>query len=213
MAVALGLIPVGTANDLALNLGVPTDIRVACEILRQGRIKSIDIARAGEQIYICIAGAGFDSEVTRLANQESVWLRGKAVYLNAILRTLSKFKPKRVEISYDDGHFAGDVMFIAVGNTASYGGGLRIVPQAKLDDGLLDICIVKKTSRFQLLLNLPLLYRGWHVHHPAVEIHQARRVTISSPDRLELFGDGEYLQNIPVTIEVIPQALRVIVRQ
>lgn len=209
--VALGMIPVGTGNDWARNVGLPTDYRMAYEVLQRGNTKLIDVARAGEQLYVSVAGAGFDSEVNRLANQNSVWLRGKAVYLNAVFRTLSQFKPKPVAIEYDDRRFAGEVMLVAVGNGASYGGGLKIVPQAKPDDGWLDLCIVKKTSRLELVRNLPLLYRGEHVHHPAIEIHRARRVTISSPDRMELFGDGEYLQTIPVTIEVIPQALRVIV--
>ncbi len=209
--VALGMIPVGTGNDWALGLGLPTDLRVACEILCRGKTKLIDVARAGEQFYVSVAGAGFDSEVNRLANQNSVWLRGKAVYVNAVFRTLSKFKPKRLEIEYDDHRFQGVAMFVAVGNLTSYGGGVKIVPQAQPDDGWLDVCIVKKTSRIELLRNLPLAYTGAHVHHPAIEMHRARRVTISSPDRMELFGDGEYLQDIPVTIEVIPQALRVIV--
>lgn len=209
--VALGIIPVGRGNDLARSLGLPLDYRNVGEVLRRGKTRRLDVAKAGGRVYASVAGAGFDAEVTALANQDSAWLRGKAVYVNAVFRTLARFTPKRLEIEYDDRRFVGEAMFVAVGNTTSYGGGLKIVPQAQPDDGWLDICIAKKTTKLELLRQLPSAYKGRHVHHPAIEIHRARRVTISSPDPVALFGDGEFLQPLPVTIEVIPQALQVIV--
>jgi diacylglycerol kinase (ATP) len=208
---ALGIIPMGRGNDLAQSLGIPLDYRRACEVLRRGQTRRLDVANAGGRIYASVAGAGFDAEVNALANQDSAWLRGKAVYVNAVFRALSKFKPKRLEIEYDDRRFVGEAMLVAIGNTTSYGGGLKIVPQAQPDDGWLDVCVVKKTTKLELLRQLPSAYKGKHVNHPAIEMYRARRVTISSPDPVELFGDGEFLQPIPVTIEIIPQALRVIV--
>jgi len=210
-AVALGIIPVGRGNDLARSLGLPLDYRKVGEMLRRAKIRRLDVAKAGERVYASVAGAGFDAEVTALANQDSAWLRGKAVYVNAVFRTLARFTPKRLEMEYDDRRFVGEAMFVAIGNTTSYGGGLKIVPQAQPDDGWLDICIAKKTTKLELLRQLPSAYKGQHVHHPAIEMHRARRVAISSPDPVALFGDGEFLQPLPVTIEVIPQSLRVIV--
>jgi diacylglycerol kinase (ATP) len=207
----LGIISIGTGNDWALSLGLPTDYQKACDVIQRGKTRRIDVAKAGQHVYVSVAGAGFDAEVNRLANQNSVWLRGKAVYLNAVFRTLSKFKPKPVEIVYDDQRFVGPIMLVAVGNGVSYGGGLRVVPQALMDDGWLDMCIVKETTRLELLKNLPRIYHGGHVHHPAIEMHRVRRVTISSDHPMELFGDGEYLQNVPVTIEVVPLAQRILV--
>lgn len=206
----LGLVSVGTGNDWASSLGLPTDYRKACALIKQGKTRCIDVARAGPHLYVSVAGTGFDAEVNRLANQNSVWLRGKAVYLNALFRALSQFVPKPVELVYDGRHFVGLVMLVAVGNGASYGGGLRVVPHAVMDDGWLDICIVKQTTRLELLKNLPRIYQGRHIDHPAVEIHRARHITICSAQAMALFGDGEYLQDIPVTIEVVPRALRII---
>ncbi|MCS6806774.1 MAG: diacylglycerol kinase family lipid kinase [Acidobacteriota bacterium] len=206
----LGLVSVGTGNDWASSLGLPTDYRKACALIKQGKTRRIDVARAGPHAYVSVAGTGFDAEVNRLANQNSAWLRGRAVYLNALFRALSQFVPQPVEVIYDGHRFVGPVMLVAVGNGASYGGGVRIVPQAVMDDGWLDLCIVKQTTRLELLKNLPRIYHGGHVAHPAVEIHRARRITIHSTRAMDLFGDGEYLQQIPVTIEVVPRVLRII---
>ncbi|RMG52902.1 MAG: diacylglycerol kinase family lipid kinase [Acidobacteria bacterium] len=214
---ALGVIPVGTGNDIARHLGLPTDIRSACEVLQRGKPRPVDVARVGfggaedrPRIYLSVAGVGLDAEVNRLAQRGSRWLPGKTVYLYAALRALSKFTPRHMEVTCDAYRFRGEMTLVAVGNTSSYGGGLKILPQAKPDDGWLDVCLVKKASRVELLQQFPRLYAGTHIHHPAVEIRRARCVTLSSVDHLELFADGEYICNLPVTIEIAPQSLSVI---
>jgi diacylglycerol kinase (ATP) len=97
-----------------------------------------------------------------------------------------------------------------VGNNSSYGGGIRLAPRARLNDGILDICIVPYLSRLELLRWVPRAYRGEHLNHPRIKYLQARKITLSAPSRMELFGDGEFLQELPATIEVVPRALRVI---
>jgi diacylglycerol kinase (ATP) len=210
--VALGTIPVGSGNDFAAALNLPADHRMACEVIGSGKTRRIDLARINERWLASVAGTGLSAIVNRLVNHRPVWLGGRAGYLSAALRSLWAFEPKHMEIEFDAQRFAGEVTLVAVGNTMSYGGGCKIVPEAKLDDGWLDLCIVKRVGKPTLLRNLPLLYRGGHVRHPAVAIHRARRVALSSSEPMELFGDGEYIQNLPVSIEVAPAALRVIVR-
>ena len=86
-----------------------------------------------------------------------------------------------------------------------------MAPRARLDDGLLDVCIVPEMGKFELLRWVPRAYRGEHLAHPRIVYFQARKITLESPSRLELFGDGEFIQELPATIEVVPRALRVIV--
>jgi diacylglycerol kinase (ATP) len=104
-------------------------------------------------------------------------------------------------------------MFAVAGNTDRYGGGMRITPRASLEDGLLDLCIVKKVSRIGLLRAFPRVFSGSHLDHPAVFYTQTKTVTIESSEPAEVFADGEYIQPVPARFEVEPSALEVIVPQ
>lgn len=208
---ALGIVPAGTGNDLAANLGYtrrkPMD---ACDVLAFGPVRRIDVGRIeGGRAFLCVAGGGFDSEVNRAANRIRR-LRGTAVYLVAVIKTLRSFEPARFSLTLDDRQRSFDGFFVAVGNAASYGGGMRITPDAKLDDGVFDVCIVHAMSRPALLGQLPRLFTGGHVRHKAVEIARARRVRIETDRPLYLYADGEEVGPLPVTLTVDPAALDVV---
>jgi len=208
--IPLGLLPLGTGNDFAKGVGMPMDVQSAAAALLKGQVREIDVAQAGAAIYGCIAGVGFDSTVTHYANEHARWLSGSLAYTWSLLRCMREYRPQSLEIIADGESFSGDVVFAVVGNNASYGGGIRLAPRAKLDDGLLDICIIPYMSRLELLRWVPRAYRGEHLHHPRIKYFQARKITLRSAARMELFGDGEFLQELPATIEVVPRALRVI---
>jgi diacylglycerol kinase (ATP) len=220
--VPLGIIPVGRGNDLARGLGIPPDPRAAAEILLGGKVRIIDLARArmadqttgqgGEpsQLYACIGGVGFDSVVTRYANDHAPKIHGRFAYVWGILRCLWFYRPQPLVLTAEEQKFSGDVMFAVVGNNATYGDGVKLLPRARLDDGLLDVCIVPAMGKVELLRWVRRAYRGEHLQHPRIVYFQSRRITLRSSARLELFGDGEFLQELPATIEVIPNALRVI---
>jgi diacylglycerol kinase (ATP) len=207
----LGLLPMGRGNDFARGVGVPSQPRAAAAVLLHNRVREIDLARAGCAVYGCIAGVGFDSVVTRFANERVRWARGRLAYTWAILRCLKFYRPEPLELVADGQAFSGEVAFAVVGNNVSYGGGLRLTPRARLDDGLLDVCIVPYMGKLELLRWVPRAYRGEHLSHPGIVYFQARKVALRTPSRLELFGDGEFMQELPATIEVLPRALRVIV--
>jgi diacylglycerol kinase (ATP) len=209
--VPLGLLSLGSGNDLAEGVGIPTEPRLAAQTLLEGEERQIDLARVGATFYGCIAGAGFDSVVTRFANEQVHWVHGSPAYAWAILRCLKFYRSHRLELRSDGGNFSGDVIFTTIGNNVAYGGGVKMAPRARLDDGLLDVCIVPEMGKFELLRWVPRAYRGEHLAHPRIVYFQARRITLESPSRLELFGDGEFIQELPATIEVVPRALRVIV--
>ena len=208
--IPLGIIPCGSGNDFAKGLGIPTQARAAAAVLRAGHTRRVDLGRVGNTVYGCIAGVGFDSVVTRYANERVRRLRGSWAYAWSILRCLESYRPEPLEIVSDAQEFSGEVTFAAVGNNVSYGGGIHLTPRAKLDDGLLDVCIVPYIGKLELLRWVPSAYRGEHLRHPRIIYFQARKVSLSTTSRLELFGDGEFMQELPATIEVVPGALPVI---
>jgi diacylglycerol kinase (ATP) len=209
--IPLGFIPCGSGNDFAKGLGIPTQARAAAQVLHAGNIRRVDLGRVGNTVYGCIAGAGFDSVVTRYANERVRRLHGPWAYAWSILRCLQSYRPEPLEIVSDVQEFSGDVTFAVVGNNVSYGGGIHLTPRAKLDDGLLDVCIVPYLGKLELLRWVPRAYRGEHLRHPRIIYFQARKVSLSTTSRLELFGDGEFMQELPATIEIVPRALPVIV--
>jgi len=209
--VPVGLLPMGTGNDLSMGVGMPLDVWAAAAALVGGQLREIDLARVGKVVYACIAGVGFDSTVTRYANEHARWLSGRFAYTWSLLRCLSEYRPRPLEILADGQTYSEEVLFAVVGNNASYGGGIRLAPRAKLDDGILDVCIVPYLRRLEVLRWVPRAYRGEHLSHPRIRYLQARKITLRSSSRLELFGDGEFLQELPATIEVAPRALRVVV--
>jgi diacylglycerol kinase (ATP) len=208
---ALAIVPGGTGNDLAANLGYPRkDALAACGIIAAGRRRRIDVGRIeGNRAFLCVAGGGFDSEVNREANAIKR-LRGPAVYLVAVLRTLRRFSPATFTVTLDDASKEFRGFFVAVGNAASYGGGMRITPDASLDDGVFDVCLVGEMSKPALFGQLPRLFSGGHVRHRAVEIARAKRVTIAADRAFSLYADGEEIGPLPATLTVDPSALEVV---
>jgi diacylglycerol kinase (ATP) len=210
-AAALAIVPAGTGNDLAANLGyVRKDALAACAIIAAGRRRRIDVGRIeGNRMFLCVAGGGFDSETNREANTIR-GLRGPPVYVLAVLRTLRRFSTASFTVTLDGARKEFRGFFVAVGNAASYGGGMKITPDASLDDGVFDVCLVGEMSKPALLRQLPRLFTGGHVRHPAVQILRAKTVTIEADRPFSLYADGEEVGPLPATLTVEPSALEVV---
>jgi YegS/Rv2252/BmrU family lipid kinase len=206
----LALLPLGSGDDFAKVCGIPRDLRAACDVAARGVIRKVDVAHANGIRYLGVAGLGFDSEVARYANEHAKFLRGSLVYLYAILRVLPRFTPHRVRIN---GGAPREIMFATVGNSRQYGGGIRITPDAKVDDGQLDFCIVHRTSRMQLLMTLPLAYTGGHVRKPYVECGRGRDFRFESDAPLDVYADGEHVTTTPVSFGLVERRLRFVVPQ
>ena len=209
---ALGVIPLGHGNDLARALGVPLDPVAAVEFLLRAPVVSIDLARVGDVVYGCVAGVGLDAATNRRANAWRGRLTGHTRYFLTALYTLASYWAIWIELTSDTESFSGEVMWVAIANTPNYGGGLRIAPQARLDDGLLDICIIERISTFGLLRLYPALLRGAHLGASCVRYFRTSRLRLEAPAGAELFGDGEFLGQLPLEISVEPAGLRVLGR-
>jgi diacylglycerol kinase (ATP) len=208
----LAVVPAGTGNDLALALGIPADpvaaARAAAEDLAEGRARAIDAGRAGDRWWATVLCCGFDSAVSDRANRLR-WPRGRRRYDVAILAELARMRSHEVTLVLDGETSTVPVTLVAVGNTAWYGGALRICPGARPDDGLFDVTVVGAMTRRQLVSERPRLAAGTHVDHPLVSVHRARRVELSC-DGVTTWADGEPVAPLPVSAECVPGAVHVV---
>lgn len=226
-------VPKGSGNDFARALGLATsrDALTAWQRFCAGadNLRSIDVAKitalnaasgdrkpeTGNSFYCCIAGVGLDSEVNRRANALPAWLRAHGGYVLSLPPALTAFRPPEISIELFDSDGVSRIKeaatLVAFANAPSYGHGMRMAPRARMDDGKLDVCFVRRTSRLRLLRLFPRVYSGGHLHFPEVLYAQCSGLKIESDRPLDIFGDGEFIGRTPAEVRVRPKALRVIV--
>ena len=214
----LAIVPAGSGNDFARHLGIPRDDPAAAAArLRTGRVERVDLGRAetadGTRAWsTTVANAGFDAEANRWANTID-WVGGTPLYVLATLRTLASYRPQRVRVTVDDDILDTRAWLVAVGNSRSYAGGMMITPDAVLDDGLLDVCVVGRVSRPDFLRTFPKVFDGTHTRHPEVTVRRGKRVSIEMPETTgapELWASGERVGPLPAQLEAAPGVLRVV---
>jgi diacylglycerol kinase (ATP) len=208
----LAMIPAGTGNDLVRALGGPADpgaaARAAAEDLARGTTRTVDAGRTGDRWWATVLCCGFDSAVTDRANRMR-WPRGRRRYDLAVLAELARLRPRELTLVLDGVARTLPVTMVAVGNTAWYGGGMKVCPAADPSDGLFDVTVVGATSRRELIRTKPLLMSGAHVDHASVSVFRAARVELSSPG-VTTYADGEPVAPLPAVAECVPGALTVV---
>lgn len=211
----LGVIPTGSGNDFARHLGLDhKNPLAAIDVLVAEKIIAVDLGRANDYWFGAVAGTGFDAEVSRWANTVKR-VGGTTLYIAAVLRTLATFKPHKFRVTIDDGEPREmRAWLVAIANGWSYGGGMKVAPDASIHDGLLDVVVVGPVSRLEFLKTFPKVFKGTHTTHPAIEITRCKKVTVESliPEvPIEIYADGERVGPLPATVVVMPKALRVAV--
>jgi diacylglycerol kinase (ATP) len=206
-SVPLGLIPAGTGNDLAVALQIPSDPLAAARVVLAGHTRPIDAVRTGDRWWASVLCAGFDSAINERVNRMR-WPRGPRRYDLAILAELAQLHPEPFTVTVDGRSWTGPAVLVAVGNTGQYGGGFRMCPQARVDDGLLDVTLVGPVHRADLVRMLPRVRSGSHLGHPAVTTLRGKEIRLEA-DGIVAYADGERLAALPVDARCVPGALRV----
>jgi YegS/Rv2252/BmrU family lipid kinase len=206
----LGVLPGGRGNDFARVLGIPLDPSDACAVIATGTPRPIDLGSVDGRYFACIASAGFDSDANRIANAAPSWLGGQ-VYAYGALRALAAWKPATFTIELDGEPRTYRGYSIIAANSSCYGGGMRIAPDAELDDGLLDVVLTEHIGRLRFLLKLGKVFKGTHVREPNVHVLRGRELRIAADRPFAIYADGEEIGDLPVVVSAHPSAVRVLV--
>jgi diacylglycerol kinase (ATP) len=222
--VPLGIVPSGTGNDMARSLGLPFDnteaavdalgeaLQHPARIIDAARISYTDdeTGQPAERWFACALSAGFDATVNERANLMH-HPKGPSRYIIALGIELAKLKPYHYTLTLDGVEQQVDANMVSIGNGVSLGGGMKITPDAELDNGMLDVLIVRPLSRLNFLRIFPSVFKGTHVRHPKVSILRAKNVRIEG-DGVIVYADGERIGPAPVDVQVVPGALRVLAK-
>jgi diacylglycerol kinase (ATP) len=216
----LGVIPSGTGNDMARGLDIPLDdpeaaVQGMLDALDRGP-RVIDAARidhgtgshASSRRFACVLSAGFDAIVNERANRMRR-PRGASRYTVALFIELARLRPIDYRLVVDGVEHRERALMVSIGNNTSLGGGMKVTPDALLDDGLLDVMIVRPLARLAFLRIFPRVFAGTHVTDPRVVMMRARRIRIEA-DGIVAYADGERIGPLPIDVEIEPGALRVL---
>jgi diacylglycerol kinase (ATP) len=231
------VVPCGSGNDFAhaLNLRSFLDSLAAWRAFSfgGGNVRNIDLGVVTPLIadqdadevpephyFCCVGGIGLDAEIARRANRLPRWLRARGGYVFSLLPALMRFVSVPMKVSVPRAEHqtapvartAKAIMVTAFANASSYGGGMKIAPLAKLDDGLLDVCIINHMNKLKLFCLFPTVYLGRHLTVPQVEYFQTERLKLETEAPQDVYADGEYVCRTPIEVSVARGALRVIVR-
>jgi diacylglycerol kinase (ATP) len=210
--VIVGALMTGRGRDACRNLGLARDPRRAARRLAHGRVVSLDVGVArwpgSHRYFLGSAGTGFDAVVAERAGARG----GRLIYARAVLTSLRDYRPAEIVVHLDDAEvWAGPAASVVVCNGAWFGGGMRIAPGARCDDGLLDVVRLGALGRLELARWLPTVYWGGHLANPRIALRRAARVRVDAAASLPVQLDGELGAHTPLDIELCPGALRLLV--
>ncbi|QEN13730.1 diacylglycerol kinase [Mycolicibacterium sp. ELW1] len=214
--VPLGIVPAGTGNDHAREYRLPmADPVAAVDVIAAGYTETVDLghitgADGSSTWFGTVAATGFDSLVSDRVNRMS-WPHGRMRYNVALVAEISQLRPLPFRLVLDgEREIVADLTLAAFGNTRSYGGGMLICPGADHSDGLLDITLVRASSRSKLIRLFPTVFKGTHVNLDDVSTYRARTIAVDSPG-INAYADGDYVCPLPAEISAVPAALKLIV--
>lgn len=213
----IGVIPAGSGNDVARNLDIPIeDVDAAVELISRGHTRTIDLGRVTfpdgrSELFSTVAATGFDASVTARAVGMS-WPKGQSRYTLAALRELIGLRSRHYHVRVDDEELDDDLVFAAVGNTTSYGGGMLITPNASITDGLLDVTMASRPKRFARLTVakvFPTVFTGRHLAHPMVRTMRGKEIELYCDPTALVSIDGDLVGALPAVFEVVPSSAEV----
>ncbi|MFH0952141.1 MAG: diacylglycerol kinase family protein [Patescibacteria group bacterium] len=209
----LGLLPLGSGNDFANALGYSHRLSANLNIIEDNNIRDIDLGQIDGKVFINSLAIGFDAVVADKFNRSKKFLPGKAAYLRAIFSAIWQLRSYPIKIQTAELTDDKEVVMTAITNGHTYGGGLPINPTAKINDGLLNICVIEKLNRRYLTRNLPKLIKGKHGQLPEVTMFTSKKISLESDQGLPLALDGEIIEpQKKLTVNIIPKAIKIITK-
>jgi YegS/Rv2252/BmrU family lipid kinase len=205
----LGVLPGGRGNDFARTAGIPLDAEAACEVIAQGSARPVDLGAAGERAFIGIASLGFDSDANRIANEAPPQL-GRLVYVYGLLRALAAWRHAAFTVEVDGERVSFTGWSVAAANSKAYGGGMLLAPDARIDDGALDVVLISDLGKLAYVRAAPSVFKGTHVSNPAVRILRGAEVRVESDRPFVVYADGDPIGETPITLRALPGALQVL---
>jgi diacylglycerol kinase (ATP) len=217
----LGVIPSGSGNDFIKSAGIPSDISESCRLLAQAKTRKIDLGRVsvkrwrdgftGSMYFVNGVGIGFDAAVAKKTREIS-FLTGTALYLVAVLQTLGSYEAPEFTLSIGHATFKDRNLLIAIGNGRCAGGGFYLTPDALVDDGLLDACVVESKSIPQILTLMPRVMRGKHHSVKGVKFMREKEIRLTSESQFYVHADGEIAGDSvnEVDVTIVPGGLEVV---
>jgi YegS/Rv2252/BmrU family lipid kinase len=209
----LGIVPAGSGNDFIKSLQIPNCIEKAVDIVLEGRTRDVDAGRINGRYFANGVGIGFDAAVNRASYGINHSKRGLLLYLCALLKTLGRYDPVPLTITLNGERIQGKMFLLSIGNGTTVGGGFKLTPHARLDDGLLDVTMVKPIGLMPLLWHLPKVFQGTidrATRYAATR--RTSRLIVESAQPVPVHVDGEIFDDKGnrFEIEVVPRALTVI---
>lgn len=220
----MGIIPTGSGNDFIKSVGIPRSMKKALDVLKAGHVRTIDVGRvqtgqrtngsikyAPARLFANGVGIGFDAAVARRVS-EIKGLRGTALYLLAVLQTLGRYRSPELTVRTDDETWSDRELLIAVGNGPCAGGGFYLTPEAKVDDGILDVTVIQDVPIVKVLRLIPGVMAGKPVHNACVRYKKVKELEVSSSEVFSVHADGEIVGRDVhgVRLEIVVGALKVI---
>jgi YegS/Rv2252/BmrU family lipid kinase len=216
--VEIALLVRGTGWDFARSLGLPRNVDRAIEVALSGRTRTIDLGHAtyrladggeGKSYFANVASAGMSGAIAQRANDTSKALGGKVSYVWATFGVFARWTSNEIEVSVDGETRRARMHDVIVANGPYLGGGMKICPDAELDDGIFDVLLIGDLTKRDLVLTMPKIFRGTHLPHPKAELLRGAQVSVDAAEPLPIELDGEQPGTTPVRFEIIPRALRV----
>lgn len=209
-----GFLPAGNGNDIAEALGIPADPVAAAQAFLHVQPRRVDLIRVRfsdgrTAYYVGAGGLGLDAEAANLANTRFKAWPGVTRYLAGALRAFTREEPLELQAELDDARWSGQILFVAVANGPRYGSGVRIAPDAQIDDGWLNVVIVGALTLPRLLEGIPIVLTTGNVRFEELRRHRCRRAVLRTSRPTKVHGDGELLGESPAEFEIVPAAIRV----
>lgn len=208
---ALAVLPIGTVNIWARELGLSMDLRRAANAFIDAKLQQIDVGKAGERHFLLMAGVGFDAAVTAIINPQEKKALGVFAYVKQAIQLAWRFQGVSTHIRIDGKRVRGRILMLVIGNSQLYGGVVKLTANAVVNDGLLDVCIIKGSSMLVAPLRLLSIFTRRYNRDPKVVYYRAKQIQIRGKKSLPVQVDGDYLGKTPMNFKVVPASLWVLV--